>query len=401
MQIPKMTVIGLMSGTSLDGMDIAIVDLQKRKENIDLELRYFQTVPYEKEIKKKLEKIVVPSAASPEISSMNMLLGEVFAEGILHAIEDSGIQISDIKLISSHGQTIFHDSVLRKDVSSHRPNTLQIGDISVIAERTGITTIGDFRTRDMAVGGQGAPLVPFLDYHLFKSKDKGRALLNIGGIANITVIPPNSNNTEVIAYDTGPGNMLLDAFVFWHTKGKESYDDSGALASKGMVDEEWLEELLKHPYYEKNLPKTTGREQFGMEYARELWEEAEKRDIPPLNRIATLTSLTSVTLGKALANYIKKDRIEEIYISGGGWHNRTMIERLKAYLPKNVKISSSKELGIDGDAKEAIAFALFGYLGFHKQPNNLPAATGASKTVMMGKISWGESETIGSEDDED
>lgn len=401
MQIPKMTVIGLMSGTSLDGMDIAIVDLQKRNEKIDLELRYFKTVPYEKEIKNQLEKIVVPNAASPEISSMNILLGEVFAEGIQQAIEDSGIHISDIKLISSHGQTIFHDSVIRKDTPSHRPNTLQIGDISIIAERTGITTIGDFRTRDMAVGGQGAPLVPFLDYHLFKSEEKGRALVNIGGIANITVIPRNSDNTEVIAYDTGPGNMLLDAFVFWHTKGKESYDDSGTLASKGTVDEEWLEELLKYPYYEKTPPKTTGREQFGMEYARELWEEAEKRDIPPLNRIATLTSLTSVTLGKALADHIKEEQIEEVYISGGGWHNQTMMERLKAYLPKNVRISSSKELGIDGDAKEAIAFALFGYLGFHKQPNNLPAATGASKTVMMGKISWGESETISSENDRD
>jgi anhydro-N-acetylmuramic acid kinase len=383
-----MKVVGVMSGTSLDGMDIAIVDLQKLNGNINFELCYFTTIPYEKELKARLEKVVLPNTLSPEISSMNMLMGEIFADGVLLAIKEAGLQITDIDLVSTHGQTVFHDPVFKKDDSYYRPNTLQIGDIGVIAERTGTTVIGDFRTRDVAAGGQGAPLVPFLDYTLFKSKDIGRVLVNIGGISNITVIPKSASAESIIAYDTGPGNMIIDAFVSWHTNGEQGYDKNGQLAAKGNVNQAWLMELLANTYYGESPPKSTGREKFGKQYAKDLWNQAERRNISEIDRIATVTALTWYSLGEALKKHIEEDSAEEIVISGGGLHNASIIKGLKDYLPKNVSIKSSKELGIESDAKEAIAFAIFGYLGFHKQPNNLPAATGASKEVIMGKIAW-------------
>lgn len=388
MDFPRMKVVGLMSGTSLDGMDIAIVEVQKVNDKMEFELNFFTTIPYEKELKARLEKVVVPKTLSPEISSMNMLLGEVFADGVLAAIKESGIDVSEIDLVSSHGQTVFHDPVYKENDPYYRPNTLQIGDISVIAERTGIPAAGDFRTRDVAVGGQGAPLVPFLDYILFRSEKTGRVLVNIGGISNITVLPKNASGEKVTAYDTGPGNMIIDAFTAWHTNGAQSYDKDGNLAGNGKVDQEWLRELLEHPYYKEAPPKSTGREQFGIEYAKDLWDQAESRNIPELDRIATATALTAVSLGKALEKHIKDDGVKEIYISGGGLNNTSMIKGLKDYLPETVKIASTKELGINSDAKEAIAFAIFGYLCYHKQPNNLPAATGASKEVIMGKIAW-------------
>ena len=389
MQIPSMTVIGLMSGTSLDGVDIAIVDIQKDNGEIEFDLRHFVTVPYEDHIKKKLEKIVLPEAVSPDISSMNMLLGEIYAKAILCAIQDASISLQEIDLISSHGQTIFHNSSLQEDNPYYRPNTLQIGDISVIAEMTGIATIGDFRTRDMAAGGNGAPLVPFLDYHLLKSNDSGRILVNIGGIANISVISPGAAPEDVIAYDTGPGNLIIDAFIHRYTKGEANYDEGGKLAGEGKVDREWLKELLEHPYYSLIPPKTTGREQFGLAYAEELWEQAEQKGISELDRITTVTELTAHSLWNSIANHIQKNHIEAVYVSGGGWRNRTMLDFLAAHLPEHITLQSTAELGIDSDAKEAIAFAVFGYLGFNKQPNNLMSATGARKSVVMGKISWG------------
>ncbi|MFD1018348.1 anhydro-N-acetylmuramic acid kinase [Thalassobacillus hwangdonensis] len=388
MHLPKMTVVGLMSGTSLDGMDIAVIDVMK-DNTIDMKLKHFTTIPYDPEVKARLEVIVKPSSQSPEISSMNMLLGEVYADGILTALDEVGLEADQVDLISTHGQTIFHDPLSKSDDPYYRPNTLQIGDIGVIAERTGITTIGDFRTRDMAVDGQGAPLVPFLDYQLLKSDSTGRILVNIGGISNFTVIPKNSDGSDVVAYDTGPGNMIIDAFISWMTDGEHSYDEGGKVAASGAIDYEWLQELMEHPYYAALPPKSTGRELFGIDYAKRLWSEADMRELSYEDRLATVTALTSFTLSGSLRRHIDHEDVREIYISGGGWHNKTMMKWMKTSIPEHVHIGSSKELGVDSDAKEAIAFALFGYLGFHRQPNNLPSATGANKEVIMGKICWG------------
>lgn len=387
-QLEKMTVCGLMSGTSLDGVDVAIVELNQSSGKIDFKLLFFNTIDYEPQLKEKLQKVVLPNSQTPEISSMNMLLGEVYANAVLNTIDKAGLKKEDIDLISSHGQTIFHEPVKREIDRYHRPNTLQIGDIGVIAELTGIPTIGDFRTRDVAVGGQGAPLVPFADFHLFRSEEYGRALVNIGGITNFTILPPNSRQDDVIAYDTGPGNMLIDAFVEFYTNGKQHYDVDGHLASQGKINEKWLEGLLKHTYYAKEAPKSTGREEFGKDYAELLWEQGHDLGITELDRISTITALTARTLAFELNKFIAKSQVHEVYISGGGVHNQTLLNEIDRHLYNGIKVRKIEELGMSSDAKEAVVFALLGYLGFQKQYNNLPQATGAAKEVVMGKISW-------------
>ncbi|MEI2401009.1 anhydro-N-acetylmuramic acid kinase, partial [Paenibacillus phytohabitans] len=210
-------------------------------------------------------------------------------------------------------------------------STLQIGDIAVIAERTGVMTVGDFRTRDMAVGGQGAPLVPYADDLLFRTVSRGRILANIGGIANITVLPPAESDEQVLAFDTGPGNMLIDAFTTWATKGMQTYDKNGELAAQGKVDEKWLEELLDHDYYKLPAPKSTGRELFGIEYAQELWNT--KADLAPEDKIATITELTARTIADECKKFLDSYKIQEMFISGGGWYNQTLRKKLKDHLP--------------------------------------------------------------------
>ena len=290
-------------------------------------------------------------------------------------------------LISSHGQTIFHQPSPVLVADHEVASTLQIGDISVIAERTGIMTVGDFRTRDMAVGGQGAPLVPYADHLLFKEKQFGRVLVNIGGISNITVLPKNCSVSEVIAYDTGPGNMIMDAFTNWATDGNQSYDKDGILAAKGKVDQHWLQKLLQHDYFKLPPPKSTGRELFGMDFARVLWDEAEKNHISDLDKIATATELTAVTIAQEIGKSVERGKIEEVLISGGGRYNHTLMERISYHLPK-VTVKGTEEYDMPADAKEAIVFALLGYQCYRKRPNNLPSATGATRSVVMGKIAW-------------
>ncbi len=387
--LKKMTVCGLMSGTSLDGVDVAIVEFTPSLHGkIDYSLVYFNTIDYDEPLKEKLQDIVLPNSQSPAISSMNMLLGEVFADAVLETVEQSGLTLSEIDLIASHGQTIFHEPERNVNDPHHRANTLQIGDISVIAEKTGIPTIGDFRTRDVAVGGQGAPLVPFADYHLFRSDEVGRALINIGGITNVTILKKKATENDVIAYDTGPGNMMIDAFVHYYSNGKMSYDRNGELASKGIVQEKWLDELMNHAYFSKDYPKSTGREEFGFDYAKKLWEEAAALNISELDRIATITALTARTLTKELNEFIKTGHLHEVYVSGGGVHNEILLQLINEDLMNDIEVKKVEELGMSSDAKEALVFALLGFLGFQKQTNNLPQATGANKAVIMGKISW-------------
>jgi anhydro-N-acetylmuramic acid kinase len=257
-------------------------------------------------------------------------------------------------------------------------NTLQIGEAAVIAERTGITVVNDFRVRDIAAGGQGAPLVPFVDYLLFRHAKRTRIALNIGGIANITRIPAKAKSEEVIAFDTGPGNMVIDQLVAIHTKDKQLFDRGGVIASKGRVDRELLDKLLADPYYKRKPPKSAGREQYGAEFVSGLL--ATKRPIPDL--IATATALTAATIamGVRLAG-----GAHELIASGGGVHNHQLMGNLAALLPET-RIASSTEYGIDADAKEAIAFAILAYRTIRGRHGNLPTATGASRPVVLGKI---------------
>lgn len=382
-------VVGLMSGTSLDGIDAALVKIRQSDDSLKVELVHFTSLPFTTEIKEKLLQLCVPDSSRMEdISGMNFILGELFADAALNVIENTGLTQNDILLIGSHGQTIFHQPYPVPVAGHEVASTLQIGDISVIAERTGIMTIGDFRTRDMAVGGQGAPLVPYGDHLLFAKKEFGRVLVNIGGISNITILPKGCSASEVIAYDTGPGNMIIDAFTSWVTEGKQSYDKDGKLAAIGEVDHKWLKKLLEHDYYKLTPPKSTGRELFGMDFAKKLWNEAEKMYVSNLDRIATATELTAITIAQEIAKFIDHGNIEEVLISGGGRFNHTLMERIAFHLPKELHIKGTEEYGMPSEAKEAIVFALLGYQCYNKTPNNLPSATGAKHPVIMGKIAW-------------
>jgi len=277
--------------------------------------------------------------------------------------------LESIELIGSHGQTIYHE---------HRRNTLQIGEGAVIAERTGIPVISDFRTSDIAAGGAGAPLVPFLDFRAFRHPKRGRIALNIGGIGNITVIPPGAAADDVIAFDTGPGNMVMDALVTRMTAGRQSYDKNGAIAAKGKIDRKLLSRLLRDPYFRKQPPKSAGREQYGAAFVEELLQTG----IAMEDLIATATAFTASSIALAVKRFGSGDLIA----SGGGVYNQTLMSEITALLPK-VTIARSSDFGIDVDAKEAIAFALLAYESYHGRPANVPSATGARHPAILGKLS--------------
>ena len=282
-----------------------------------------------------------PAAPLHLVSSMNMYLGELYADSLKEALQEAGIGLDTIDLISSHGQTIWHEPTVETGRSYARPNTMQIGDIAVLAERTGKTVIGDFRTRDMAAGGQGAPLVPFADQVLFQSETAGRVLLNIGGIANMTVLPRLGSEQPIIAYDTGPGNMVIDACVAKLSGGQRSFDKDGELAKDGTVDDEWLKRLTSLDYFAAPAPKSTGRELFGAAYVETFWAEGDERGLSSIDKIATATMLTAKTIATEIQRYIKTHDVKEVIASGGGIHNQTLMGFLKALLPEDMTIATT------------------------------------------------------------
>ncbi len=353
-----------MSGTSLDGIDVAVVDIRGRQFDVVC----FRTFAYPKEVREDLLGVSNTETHTAQISRLNFELPELYAR----AVKRCGVPSDTIQLIGCHGQTIFHG----------RNSTLQIGDGSVLAELTGIPVVSDFRPRDMAAGGNGAPLVPFLDYRLYRHAKLGRVALNIGGIANITAIPPAAGPEDVIAFDTGPGNMVIDQLVAIHTQGAQKFDRGGSLAAKGRLNEKLLDTLLKSPFYRKKPPKSAGREQYGREFVDELIQTG----LPIPDLIATATALTPATIAAGIRRFVKH-QVDELIVSGGGMHNRSMMDYLRRFLP-DVTLRTSNEFGIDGDAKEAIAFAVLAYETWNRRPSNVPSATGARRRVVLGKISF-------------
>ncbi len=377
--------IGLMSGTSLDGIDAALVKITEMDGSLRVEQVGYQSTNYREDVKGELLQLCHPDSATIErISSMNMYLGELFADAAISLIQSEGLNKKEVSLIGSHGQTIYHEPNVTDKVPCHVPSTLQIGDIGVVAEKTGITTVGDFRTRDIAAGGQGAPLVPYVDYMLYASSTVTRVLLNIGGIANITFLPKGATQEQVLAYDTGPGNMLIDAFTKRVTNHVQTYDKGGRLAATGKVEPSWLATLLEHDYYQQSIPKTTGREDFGEAYADKLWEKGQQRGIREIDRLATITELTAVTIMEAVK---KHDEVDEVIVSGGGVHNQTLMKQL-ANLADPIQVHAVKDEQVSADSKEAVAFAILGYQCLHKRCNTIPTATGAAHGVVMGKVAW-------------
>ncbi|MGO4879871.1 MAG: anhydro-N-acetylmuramic acid kinase [Bryobacteraceae bacterium] len=349
-----MRVAGVMSGTSLDGIDVAIVDIHGRH----VEAIGFQSTPYSEETRRAILAVSNTTTTTREISRLNFELGELYARAIQRACRRYG----PVDLIGCHGQTIYHEGGVA---------TMQIGEAAVIAEHIGVPVISDFRPRDIAAGGQGAPLVPFVDRLLFGRSRRTRIALNIGGIANITVMPAG------IAFDTGPGNMVIDALVRESTGGKQNFDRGGRIAARGNLNRDLLDRLLVDPYYRRRPPKSAGREQYGVEFVARL----RRTGLPLPDLIATATVLTAATIATAAAPF----EPAELIVSGGGAHNPQVLSHLAAFLP-GVALSTSADYGIDVDAKEAIAFAVLAYHTLRGKPSNLPSATGAWHPVILGKI---------------
>jgi anhydro-N-acetylmuramic acid kinase len=385
-------VVGLMSGTSMDGVDAALVKIKGHGLETKVELIKFICMPYEPFLIQTLED-VIQKGSTRQISELNFLVGEAFAEAAITVIREAEIQASEIDLIGSHGQTVFHNPPSSKNGVS---STLQIGELDVIAERTGINTVGDFRTRDIAAGGEGAPLVPYVDYILFRKPGTVRIAQNIGGIANATVIAEDI--ADVFAFDTGPGNMVMDNVISLATDGKERYDRDGKLASQGSVDNKLLEKLLSHPFFTQPPPKSTGAEAFGRKRAEELYSLVNGK-ISLSDLMRTLLELTIETIALSYERFIfSKWKVKEIILSGGGARNPFLVERLKERLgnigaygrtPRYIELSISDSYGIPADAKEAVAFAILANELISGNCTNLPSATGAKKRVPLGKIVLG------------
>lgn len=265
--------------------------------------------------------------------------------------------------------------------------SLQIGELSTLAERTGIPVVGNFRARDLAADGEGAPLVPYADYILFRHAEKGRLLQNIGGIANVTVLPAGASIEEVVAFDTGPGNMIMDQVVQIVTEGKLRYDEAGRLAASGVVSQPLLERLMQDPYYQIKPPKSTGREVYGKAFAQELLAEAGKLGLSSPDLIATVTALTATSIAQAYLQFvIPTTKVEEVIVSGGGAHNQTLLRMLQSQLGAGMTITTTQQFGMPDDAKEAVAFAILGHETLMGRPSNVPSVTGAKRAVPLGNI---------------
>lgn len=374
---PKL-VVGLMSGTSADGIDASLV-----RVNPDFSVEFLEGIEYcfAESIREILFKMFKNQSCPKEICWMNFVFGEYLAEAALEVIKKAGLTPDKVDLIGSHGQTIYHKPDDEFIENINKKSTLQIGEASVICERTGITTVSDFRTADMAAGGQGAPLVSFADEILFKKSDKTRAIQNIGGIGNVTVV---AEQIQSFAFDTGPGNVIIDycANRFFGQK----YDKNGLLAAKGKIDERWLDELLKEDYYGRPPPKTTGRELFTPFYIENLLATAPKNyyDV-----ITTVTALTAKTIFNAYKDFIfPAVSLDEVIIGGGGTFNPVLMQMIKDFFTKEVKVLKHEDFGIPDKYKEAIAFAILAYAAYYKIPNNIPSCTGASHKKILGKISY-------------
>ncbi|MCW1970560.1 MAG: anhydro-N-acetylmuramic acid kinase [Anaerolineae bacterium] len=380
-----MNIIGLMSGTSADGIDVAVVEMQGAAgaaAGLDWRLRGFSTVPFAPDLQREILHCVTSQATVDRICALNFALGDAFAQAAISGAEAAGLRIDQIDAIGSHGQTVWHIP---------GQATLQIGSGAVIAERTGVTTISNFRARDIAAGGQGAPLVAYVDVMLLTHPTRTRAAQNIGGIGNVTFLPKLGDSAHAFAFDTGPGNMLIDDVARRMTNGEWQCDMDGQLAAAGQVDGTLFEELMDHPFLAQAPPKTTGREMFGAHFGAEIWRTAQARHVSGRDIAATVTLLTAASIARAYAEFLPR-LPDEVIVSGGGARNPTLMrmlgEQLRQYQP-HVQVLTSDELGINSDAKEAIAFAMLAYETLHQRPSNLPAATGARHAVILGDISPG------------
>lgn len=379
---PKRLIVGLMSGTSADGVDAVLCEIAGSGRGLSARVVRMARVEYAPAVRSLLLGDLRRLDAE-EVCRLNFLIAEVFAEAALKCVAGAGLAPADVDAVSSHGQTLTHFPRPDHPVLPVRA-TLQVGDISVIAQRTGILTVGDFRPADMAQGGQGAPLVPFVDYALLGHESLSRVVQNIGGIGNCTYLPASCSIEDVIAFDTGPGNMVVDALASILTGGRLTMDEDAKMALAGRVDKVLLEKLLDNPYFRMPPPKSTGREDFGIQYARSIMEQAP--GLSPEDLVTTASELTVATIAGAYRDFIfTRGPVDQIIVGGGGARNPYFMKRLREEFP-NAQVMTHEDAGIPDQAKEALAFAILGNELLMGQPNNVPSATGARKPVVMGKI---------------
>jgi anhydro-N-acetylmuramic acid kinase len=368
----------------VDGIDVAIVDIRGAAGRTRLRLEAFRTVPYPPAVRRALLAACnADSISVAEISQLNFLVGELFGRAVVKVCEAAKIPLRSLDLVGSHGQTIYHQGRTSNTHGFRMASTLQIGEAALIAERTGAVTVADFRAADMAAGGQGAPLVPFLDYILYRHPRRGRVALNIGGIANITLIPPAAKPERVVALDTGPGNMVLDALAEHYSGGRRDYDRGGRMARRGRICAPLLKSLLAIPLFRQPAPRSYGREEFGREFVAGLLRQQQMLRLSDADLMATVAALTADSIAAAIRRFARGP-MHDLVISGGGLHNRFLVERLRS--ETGLHIMTAEDFGIPGDAKEAILFAILAYHTFRKIPASIPSATGAAHPAILGKL---------------
>jgi anhydro-N-acetylmuramic acid kinase len=392
----KMVVAGVMSGTSADGIDVALVEISERplaraSSAHSIRLLGHGAFPYPSQVRRAiLSAMNAKSAAVSDLARLNSLLGELYAEALLATQKQFRVHAG---LVGCHGQTLYHQGAAQPFLGRKVTTTWQTGEAAIIAARVGVSVVSDFRPADMAAGGKGAPLVPYLDYLWFHDAKIGRIVQNIGGIANLTAIPPKARPAEVLAFDTGPGNMVIDA-VTQELFGRP-FDRDGKIAASGQVIERVLARIMRQSFFRAKPPKTAGREEFGREFVDQFLRSckgADKRNI-----IATATALTARSIGDAIRRFVtvkvarnrRPSSFREIILSGGGARNATLVAMLAEELaPLGIIIRFSDEFGLPSEAKEAVAFAILAHQTWNHCPSNVPSATGAHRPAILGKISY-------------
>lgn len=380
-----MRVVGLMSGTSADGVDAALVEIEGHKRPQQVRVQAHATYPYPDELRQEILTASYPDSSSVDLlCHLNVTIGECFAAAVRQLVQTAGLRLDDIDLIGSHGQTVYHIPLVtttpRRAVS-----TLQLGEPCVIAERTGITTVADFRPRDMAAGGLGAPLAPYGHFVLFAESERLKVVQNIGGIANVTVLA-EADPGAILAFDTGPGNMLIDEAVRHFTAGRQHYDIDGRMAASGKTHRALLSELLEHPFLARTPPKATGREMFGRGLWQEILRRAHDLRLSPAEVVCTLTAFTVEAIGRNYDQFVLPHwPIAEVVVCGGGANNPVLMRLLQERLPA-CAFTTPDDYGYPNATLEAVLFALLAHATVHGQAGNIPRTTGARHPVVLGKI---------------
>lgn len=390
-------VIGLMSGTSLDGVDAVLLTIrdsgERSVESVDLLAHAY--LPYSDEVRRWVSRLCSPeSARIDDLTCAHYGLSEWYAEAVFSVLSAAGVRVDAVDAVALHGQTVWHAPQGRPFPGPRGEltvvGTLQLGNPSVLRERTGLPVVSDLRARDMAAGGEGAPLAPYIDALLFGDEAEGRVVQNIGGIGNATVLPAGvrgAGGTGIVAFDTGPGNMVIDAVVAAGTDGKARYDDGGALAAAGEVEETLVEELMGAPYFARKPPKSTGREVYGAAFAEGFLHRAAALGLSFPDTVATATAFTAESIARAYRDFVlPSTQIATVLVAGGGARNPTLLSMIESRLPGGLRVRTSAEFGVPDEAREAMAFALIAHESLLGRPANLPSVTGARHPAVLGNL---------------